>query len=97
MAEEEQAELRLRPRPSEAISIEVPSDTLAALQRVAAIRDMSQEALLKLYIGHGLRQDVARLFADRVLETTAKVLARHIQSEEEVSEIIREIQVEATG
>lgn len=39
-----------------------------------------------------MRQDLSRLFADRVLDTTAEVLARHIQSEEEVSAIMREIQ-----
>ena len=58
---------------------------------------MSYQALLKLYIGQGLRQDVAQLFADRVLETTAQVLTRHIQSEEKVSAIIQEIRVGAVG
>ena len=46
---------------------------------------MSVEALVKLYIGQGLRQDLARLFADRVLETTAQVLTHHLQSDAEVS------------
>ncbi len=58
---------------------------------------MSYPALLKLYIGQGLRQDVAKLFADRVLEATAQVLARHIHSEEEVAAILREIQGEVTA
>jgi hypothetical protein len=52
---------------------------------------MPLEALVKFYIGQGLRQDLAKLFSDRVLETTAQVLARHIQSEEEISTIIQEI------
>jgi hypothetical protein len=64
---------------------------------VAASRDMSVEALLKFYIGQGLRQDLAKLFSERVLETTAQVLARHIQSEEVISAIIREIRVEAVA
>jgi hypothetical protein len=38
-----------------------------------------------------LRQDLSKLFADRVLETTAEVLARHLESKEKVSTIIREI------
>jgi hypothetical protein len=58
---------------------------------------MSSQALMKWYIGQGLRQDLSKLFADRVLETTAQVLARHIQSEEEVSAIIREIRGETVG
>ncbi len=84
-------ELRLRERPSESISIKIPSDTLASLQRVAATRDMSQEALIKLYIGEGLRRDLARLFSDRVLEMTAEVLSRHLDSPEEVLAIMAEI------
>lgn len=56
---------------------------------------MSCEALLKFYIGQGLRQDLAQLFSERVLEKTAHVLARHIASEEEASAILREIQTEA--
>ena len=94
---EEEFELNLHPRPKEAVTIEMPKDTLESLQKVAASRDMSVEALLKLYIGQGLRQDLSKLFADRVIETTAHVLARHIQSEEEISSILREIRVEAVG
>ena len=92
---EEEFELNFRPRPTETVSIEIPKDTLDSLKKVAASRDMSYQALLKLYIGQGLRHDVAKLFGDRVLETTAQVLAKHIQSEEEVSAIIREIRGEA--
>lgn len=94
---EEEFELHFRPRAVETVSIQIPTDALASLEKVAASRDMSYQALLKLYIGQGLRQDLAKLFSDRVLETTAQVLARHIPSEEEVSAIIREIRVEAVA
>lgn len=94
---EENIALHLRPRASEKISLEIPKDALDSLKKVADIRDMSLQALIKLYIGQGLRQDVSKLFADRVLETTAHVLARHIQSEQEVSAIIREIQSETAS
>ena len=57
---------------------------------------MSVEALLKFYIGQNLRQDLAKLFSDRVIESTAQVLARHIQSEDEIATIIQEIQTEIT-
>ncbi len=90
-------ELHFRSRPSEEISITIPTDTLESLKKVAASKDMSYQALIKFYTGQGLRQDLAKLFADRVLETTAQVLARHIQSEEELSAIMREIKVEATS
>jgi len=92
---EDELTLNLRPRATEPVTITIPKDTLDSLKKVAASRDMSVEALLKFYIGQGLRQDAAKLFSDRVLETTAQVLARHIQSEEEISAIIREIRVEA--
>jgi hypothetical protein len=89
--------LRLRPRPAEPVTLSIPSDTLETVQRVAATRDMSPEALLKFYIGQGLRQDAARLFSERIMETTAEVLARHIHSEEERSAILREIRGEAAA
>jgi len=91
---EEGFALRFRSRAATTVSFEIPVDTLASLEKAAASRDMSPQALIKLYIGQGLRQDLARLFADRVLEKTAQVLTRHIQSEEEVSTILREIRVE---
>lgn len=94
---EEGFALRFRPRTSTPVTIEMPVDTRASLEKVAASRDMSVEALIKLYIGQGLRQDLAKLFADRVLEKTAQVLTRHIQSEEEVSAILKEIRVETVA
>ncbi len=94
---EAEFELRFRPRPTETVSIEIPTDALESLKKVAASRDMSYQALIKFYIGQGLRHDLAKTFADRMLETTAEVLARHIQSEEEISAIMREIQEVGTG
>jgi hypothetical protein len=92
---EAEFELKLRPRPTETITIEIPKDTLEALKKVAAKQDMSYQALLKFYIGQGLRQDLAKLYADRVLETTAEVLAKYIQSADEVSAILQEIRITA--
>ncbi len=94
---EEGFELKIKPRPSTTITLSIPLDTMESLERIAANRDMSVQALLKLYIGQELRQDLAKLFADRVMEKTAQVLTRHIQSETEVSEILKEIRVEAVG
>jgi len=93
---EEELILQLHPRAKETVTIEIPKDTLDSLKKVAANRDMSLEALLKFYIGQGLRQDLAKLFSNRVLEATAQVLGRHINSEEEISTIIQEIQAETT-
>lgn len=89
MKNPEELELNLQPRATETVSIKIPTDTLQSLKKVAASRDMSVEALLKFYIGQNLRQDNRKLFSDRVLESTAQVLARHIQSEEEIATIIQ--------
>ncbi len=84
-------ELHMRPRPSTTVTLNVPTDTFTTLQEVATTRDMSVEALMKLYIGQGLRHDIAQRFAERVLDLTAQVLARHGQSQEQVDAIVREI------
>lgn len=89
-------ELHFRERPSKELTIALPLDVIASLEQVAASRDMSLEALIRFYIGQSLRHDLAKLFADRVLEKTEQVLSRHLQSDEEISTILREIRVEAT-
>ena len=87
-------DLKVRSRNSKPVTIHIPADTLASLEKIAAGRDTPIEALLKLYIGQAMRQDLAKLSTDRVLEKTAQVLKQHIQSEEEVSAILKEIRVE---
>ncbi|MGK7944649.1 MAG: hypothetical protein AB4058_09275 [Microcystaceae cyanobacterium] len=58
--------LTIKPRPSENVSISIPKDTLSALQEIANHQDMSLEALLKFYIGQGLRQDLAKFSSSKV-------------------------------
>ena len=94
---EEGFELKLRSRDSKPVTIHIPADTLMSLEKIAAGRDMSVEALLKLYIGQSMRQDLAKLSTDRVLEKTAQVLTRHIRSKDEVSAILKEIRVETVS
>ena len=55
---------------------------------------MSLEALLKLYIGKCLRQDLSQLFAEQVFQSAEKVLKNHGQSEAEVAQILSEIRAE---
>ncbi len=87
-------QLTTRPRPMETVTLKVPVDALHELERIADGRDMSVEALLKLYVGQGLRQDLAKRFGERLLESTASVLSRHLESEQEINAILREIQLE---
>jgi hypothetical protein len=93
---EKELTLQFHPRPQEKVSLKIPTDTLQSLKKVAVSRDMSVEALVKFYVGQGLRQDLAKLFSNHVLETTAQVLARHIQSEEEIAHILAEIRSETS-
>jgi hypothetical protein len=85
---------RLRPRPSEDVTLSIPLKALTVAREIAKERDMSVEALLRFYIGQGLREDVSRRFSERLMETTERVLARHITSEDERTAILREIQDE---
>ncbi|WP_027402496.1 hypothetical protein [Aphanizomenon flos-aquae] len=94
MNNHEEIKLQLRPRNTEVVSLKIPTDTLASLEAVASDKDMSIEALLKFCIGQGLREDIAKLFNERLLDTTAQVLSRHLQSEEVVSQIMQEIKAE---
>lgn len=64
---EEGFALRFRPRPSATVTLSIPKDTLAAIEKVAAGRDMSVEALIKFYVGQGLRQDLWQRFAEYML------------------------------
>lgn len=90
--------LQIKSRETEVVSLQIPVESMRSLRDVATSRDMSVDALLKFYIGQGLRQDTAKLFGDRLLEktfaTTSAVLARYIDSKEEISSIIQEIQAE---
>jgi hypothetical protein len=85
-------ELHLRPRPSKTVSIEIPEESLESLEKVAAGKDMSLQALIRFYVGQGLRTDLSRIYGDHLLERAARVLTRHLQSQEEVSAILREIE-----
>ena len=82
MKKPDESTLPLKPRVTQDVLLQIPVDTLSTLEKVANNRDMSVNALLKFYIGQGLRQDSTQLFSDRVLETTAQVLAKPISSEE---------------
>ena len=51
--------LSVRPRETDVVTFAIPKDTLASLRQVATQREMSEQALLKFYIGQGLRQDLS--------------------------------------
>jgi len=57
----EEIELQITPRKTEGLMLQIPMEALRSLEQVAKSRDMSVEALLKFYSGHGLRLDIAKL------------------------------------
>ena len=57
--------LKFRPKASSQISLNISQDVLESLQQVAQERDMSLEALLKFYIGSGLRKDLSQAYLDK--------------------------------
>ena len=88
-------ELKVRPRETETVSIQIPKDTLKSLEHIAKRKDMPLSALLRFYIGKGLRSDLSQAFAEHLLDSTAKVLAERNYSAEEVADIIHAIQLKA--
>jgi len=78
-------------RASTPVDVSIPDDVLATLHDVAARRDMSLEALLRLYIGSGLRGDLARFYQDDLVLAVERVLETEGMPEEQVGRVIREI------
>ncbi|HYW08140.1 MAG TPA: hypothetical protein VE913_14350 [Longimicrobium sp.] len=90
MSEVDESPNRLHGRPSKIVELSMPVDVVARLRELAAARDMSPEALLKFYIGQGMRPSSATP-PHRFLETTAVVLAQHIPSDEQRAAILRDL------
>lgn len=86
--------LRYREQETTELSLEIPVKALKSLQKIADKRNLPLEAVVKFYIGQGLRQDLANYFSHDILERTEEVLSRHLQSKDEVSEILREIKLD---
>jgi hypothetical protein len=88
---EEALELTITPRPTEAIALSIPVDTLASLRVVAAQKQMSLEGLLKFYIGRCLRADLTQLRAGQTLEAAQQVLSEYLQSEAAAAALVATI------
>jgi hypothetical protein len=57
---EEGFALKFYPRETKTVAVELSAETVGVLKKKAKERDMSLEALLKFYIGQGLRQDLSQ-------------------------------------
>jgi hypothetical protein len=87
----ETVELKVNVRFSEAVTVKIPIDTLAALRAIASKKDMSLEGLIKFYVGQGLRADLTQLRADQTLNTAQQVLAEYLNSGEAAAKLVNEI------
>lgn len=61
-----------RPRETESVPMDLPKTVIASLEKVAASRDMSIDALLKLYIGQSLRRDLSDLRVIQKIDTAVE-------------------------
>lgn len=86
--------LRYREEETVELKLEIPKRVLSSLESVAEKRNLPLEAVIKFYIGQGLRLDVVNFFSGNILAKTEEVLSRHLQSKEEVSKILREIKTD---
>ena len=77
-------------RPMTAISIRMPEDVIDDLKEVAPARGFSgYQALMRAYIGAGLREDLSRLRRSPAEAVTAS-LRRHGVDEATIQEVVRE-------
>ena len=56
---EEGFTLKFYPRETKTVELEISADTLEVLEKKAKEKDLPLKALLKFYIGQGLRQDLS--------------------------------------
>ncbi len=89
--EGEQVEIRWRKPESEVVSIELPKSAIASLEKVAQNKEMSVNALLKFYIGRGLREDLRDISANQLLDAVAEVLGERLGSQADADAVMREI------
>lgn len=78
-------------RPMASVTLRMPEDVVADLKRIAPQLGFSgYQALMRAYIGQGLRQDLARL-EDNPFEKLLEGLKRHGVAESLLDEVIAEV------
>jgi hypothetical protein len=83
-------------RPTTMVSIRIPDDVVDDLKRVAPTRGFSgYQALIKAYIGQGLRSDLERLEGGVELSTLIESLRKKGVKDEIISSAMAEVQSSA--
>jgi hypothetical protein len=87
------AERLQKDRPMTMISLRIPADVLDDLKRVAVLLGFSSpQALIKAYIGHGLRADLERLEGSVEVSALIESLRRQGVGDEVISFALSEAQ-----
>jgi len=74
------------------VSLRMPEDVVENLKRIAPLKGMSgYQALIKYYVGMGLRRDLETLWLQEVPERIQGILARHGLTGEVQEELIEEL------
>jgi hypothetical protein len=88
--------LQIKPREIQVVSLQIPVEAVRSLEEVATSRDLSVDALLKFYIGQGLRMDAAKLFDDRLSGVLSPSYHAKIQEREDGSQVEHHVNVAIT-
>ncbi len=91
------ASVKWRKQDLTTVQVTLPVSAASLLEALARYRDMSSEALLREYIGAGLREDQRRYFEEQALSITEEVLAKQLRSPGQAAELMREIRREING
>lgn len=79
-------------RPTTSITMRIPVDVLEDLKRVAPVKGMSgYQALIKFYIGQGLRKDLADVMRQDFAERTKDVLQKYKVPPKAIEEIMNAV------
>jgi hypothetical protein len=74
------------------VSLRMPEDVVENLKRIAPLKGMSgYQALIKYYVGMGLRRDLETLWLQEVPERIQGILARHGLTGEVQEELLEEL------
>ena len=85
-------------RPAKHISIRIPEDVLENLKHVAPLKGMSgYQALIKFYIGQGLRKDLRELWREEKAEILETVLVECGVNPEQRKEILDRLKEEPSA
>lgn len=79
-------------RPTTSITIRMPVDVIDDLKYVAPIKGMSgYQALIKFYVGQGLRRDLADIRRQKFANRAKKVLEKYNVNPKAIEEIIEAV------